>query len=257
MQTKAIIEHIQNWLIHYTKSSKHKGFVIGISGGIDSAVTSAIAARTGLPLLCVEMPIFQNKEQVNRGKQHIEWLEKNFSNITSIECDLTNIYEDFRKSFPVKEKNTDLALANTRSRLRMTTLYYYAQNYNYLVVGTGNKVEDFGIGFFTKYGDGGVDISPIADLMKSEVFKIGEELNIIKTILDAEPTDGLWENDKTDEDQIGASYDELEWAMKFKGDTKSLNTREKQVIGIYNKFNLANRHKMFPIPVCDIPKSLK
>jgi len=257
MQTKKIINHITSWLEDYNKSSETQGFVIGVSGGIDSAVTSTLAAITKLPVLCIEMPILQNHEQVNRGEKHINWLKKKYNNVKSIECDLTNIFENFKKSFPVKEKNNELALTNTRSRLRMTTLYYYAQNYNYLVVGTGNKVEDFGIGFFTKYGDGGVDISPIADLMKSEVYKIAKELNIIKPILDAAPTDGLWENDKTDEDQIGASYDELEWAMKFKGDTKHLNIREKQVLGIYNKFNLTNKHKMLPIPVCDIPKSLK
>ena len=257
MQTKKIINYITRWLHDYNKSSQTQGFVVGISGGIDSAVTSTLAAKTKLPVLCIEMPILQNHEQASRGKKHINWLKEKYCNIKAIECNLTDIFENFKKSFPINEKNNDLALANTRSRLRMTTLYYYAQNYNYLVVGTGNKVEDFGIGFFTKYGDGGVDISPIADLMKSEVFKIGKELNIIKTILEAEPTDGLWDNNKTDEDQIGASYDELEWAMKFKGDTKSLNTREKQVIRIYNKFNLTNRHKMLPIPVCDIPKSLK
>ena len=257
MQTKKIINHITQWLEHYNKSSQTQGFVVGISGGIDSAVTSTLAANTKLPVLCIEIPILQNHEQVNRGKKHIDWLKEKYNNVKSMECDLTDIFENFKKSFPVKEKNNDLALANTRSRLRMTTLYYYAQNYNYLVVGTGNKVEDFGIGFYTKYGDGGVDISPIADLMKSEVFKVGKELKIIKTILNAAPTDGLWENNQTDEDQIGASYDELEWAMKFNGDKKSLNAREKQVIGIYNKFNLTNRHKMIPIPVCNIQKSLK
>ena len=257
MQTKKIINHITRWLYDYNKSSQSKGFVVGISGGIDSAVTSTLAANTKLPVLCIEMPILQNYEQVNRGKKHINWLMKNYSNIKAIECDLTDVFENFKKSFPLNERKNELALANTRSRLRMTTLYYYAQNYNYLVVGTGNKVEDFGIGFFTKYGDGGVDISPIADLLKSEVFKIGKELNIIKSILDAAPTDGLWENNKTDEDQIGASYDELEWAMKFNGNMKNLNIREKKVIEIYNKFHSANRHKMLPIPVCNIPKFLK
>ena len=256
MNTKEVIEHIKKWLSSYHSQSSTKGFVIGISGGIDSALTSTLVAETNIPLLCIEMPINQNKNQVSRGKNHILWLKENYNNVKSIECDLTGIFEQFKSISAEKNKNQLLALANTRSRLRMTTLYYYAQLNNALVVGTGNKVEDFGIGFYTKYGDGGVDLSPIADLMKSEVFQLAKALKINKEILVAPPTDGLWDNDQTDEDQIGATYDELEWAMKNK-ETKNLSKRQQEVIEIYNKFHAANKHKMMAIPVCNIPDNLK
>jgi len=257
MQTIAIIDHIKNWLHGYAKSTNLKGFVIGISGGIDSAVSSTLAAKTGLPLLCVEMPIYQNKTQVARGLKHIAWLKENFKNVSSVELELTPIFDGFIAQLPKTEKHNELALVNTRARLRMTTLYYFAQANNALVVGTGNKVEDFGIGFFTKYGDGGVDISPIADLLKTEVYVLGEELGIYQDILAAAPTDGLWRDDKTDEDQIGATYPELEWVMAFSGNEKNLNTREKEVLTIYTKLNKANQHKMQAIPVCKIPKNLR
>ena len=256
MNTKEVIEHIKKWLSSYHSQSSTKGFVIGISGGIDSALTSTLVAETNIPLLCIEMPINQNKNQVSRGKNHILWLKENYNNVKSIECDLTGIFEQFKSISAEKNKNQLLALANTRSRLRMTTLYYYAQLNNALVVGTGNKVEDFGIGFYTKYGDGGVDLSPIADLMKSEVFQLAKALKINKEILVAPPTDGLWDNDQTDEDQIGATYDELEWAMK-NNQTKNLSKRQQEVIEIYNKFHAANKHKMMAIPVCNIPDDLK
>ena len=257
MQTTAIIDHISDWLLNYVKTSKAQGFVIGISGGIDSAVTSTLAAKTGLPLLCVEMPIHQNKTQVERGVKHIAWLKEKFKNVNSVALELTPIFNGFINQLPENEQQNKLALVNTRARLRMTTLYYFAQTNNSLVVGTGNKVEDFGIGFFTKYGDGGVDISPIADLMKTEVFTLGKELGINNEILTAEPTDGLWEDDKTDEDQIGASYPELEWAMTFNGKEDSLTEREKQVLKIYLNLNRTNQHKMRAIPICDIPENLK
>ena len=256
MNTKEVIEYIKNWLSSYHSQSSTKGFVIGISGGIDSALTSTLVAETNIPLLCIEMPINQNKNQVSRGKNHILWLKENYNNVKSIECDLTGIFEQFKSISAEKNKNQLLALANTRSRLRMTTLYYYAQLNNALVVGTGNKVEDFGIGFYTKYGDGGVDLSPIADLMKSEVFQLAKALKINKEILVAPPTDGLWDNNQTDEDQIGATYDELEWAMK-NNQTKHLSKRQQEVIKIYNKFHKVNKHKMTPIPVCKIPKIFK
>jgi len=256
MNTKEVIEHIKKWLCSYHSQSSTKGFVIGISGGIDSALTSTLVAETNIPLLCIEMPINQNKNQVSRGKNHILWLKENYNNVKSIECDLTGVFEQFKSISAEKNKNQLLALANTRSRLRMTTLYYYAQLNNALVVGTGNKVEDFGIGFYTKYGDGGVDLSPIADLMKSEVFQLAKALKINKEILVAAPTDGLWDNDQTDEDQIGATYDELEWAMK-NNQTKNLSKRQQEVIEIYNKFHAANKHKMMAIPVCNIPDNLK
>ena len=256
MNTKEVIKHIKKWLCSYHSQSSTKGFVIGISGGIDSALTSTLVAETNIPLLCIEMPINQNKNQVSRGKNHILWLKENYNNVKSIECDLTGIFEQFKSISAEKNKNQLLALANTRSRLRMTTLYYYAQLNNSLVVGTGNKVEDFGIGFYTKYGDGGVDLSPIADLMKSEVFQLAKALKINIEILVAPPTDGLWDNDQTDEDQIGATYDELEWAMK-NNQTNNLSKRQQEVVEIYNKFHAANKHKMMAIPVCNIPDNLK
>ena len=256
MKTKEIIKHIKKWIVKYHNESSTNGFVIGISGGIDSALTSTLIAETGIPLLCIEMPINQNNNQVDRGKNHISWLKANYKNINSLECDLTEIFEKFKSLKTEENKNKLLALANTRSRIRMTTLYYFAQLNNALVAGTGNKVEDFGIGFYTKYGDGGVDLSPIADLMKSEVFELAKSLNINKEILDAPPTDGLWDNDKTDEDQIGATYNELEWAMTNKNN-KNLSKREKEVINIYNQFHQSNKHKMTPIPVCKIPKIFK
>ena len=257
MQTTAIINYISDWLLNYTKTSRAQGFVIGISGGVDSAVTSTLAAKTGLPLLCVEMPIHQNKIQVDRGLKHITWLKENFDNVSTVELELTPIFDGFIAQLPKEENQHELALVNTRARLRMTTLYYFAQANNSLVLGTGNKVEDFGIGFFTKYGDGGVDISPIADLLKTEVYVLGKELGIDTDILSAPPTDGLWGDDKTDEDQIGASYPELEWAMAFDGDKNSLIAREKEVFEIYTKLNRANQHKMHAIPVCSIPEILK
>ena len=253
MQTSLVAEHIKNWILNYSKISKTKGFIIGISGGIDSAVTSTLAATTGLKIVCLEMPIHQNKNQVNRAKKHIKWLKENFVNVSSIQFELTQVFEKFKSK--LNNKSNELALANTRARLRMTTLYYFAQHYNLLVLGTGNKVEDFGIGFFTKYGDGGVDLSPIADLLKSEIQEIAKYLKINSDIINTPPTDGLWENNRTDEEQIGASYLELEWAMNFKGNLKSLSKRKKQVLEIYKAFNKKNQHKMNPIPVCFIPKN--
>lgn len=256
MKTTSVISHISNWLKSYTNSCNSHGFVIGISGGIDSAVTSTLAARTGLTLICLEMPIHQEKKQVDRAQKHIKWLKEKFSNVISEKIELSSVFDEFIKKIPTKD-NHELALANTRARLRMTALYYFAQANNSLVLGTGNKVEDFGIGFFTKYGDGGVDISPIADLLKSEVYCLAKELDIHDDIINAPPTDGLWGDNKTDEDQIGANYPELEWAMQFDGDEHLLSDREKEVLSIYKKLNYANQHKMTSIPVCIIPEDLK
>ena len=256
MRTKEVIKYIKEWILQYNKESKTKGFVIGISGGIDSALTSTLIAETRLPLLCIEMPIHQNKKEILRGKKHIAWLKEKYNNVSSIEFNLTSVFDNFKNQTNDNNDNS-LALANTRSRLRMTSLYYFAQINNYLVAGTGNKVEDFGIGFFTKYGDGGVDLSPIADLLKTEVFILSKELNIINDILIAPPTDGLWDNEKTDEDQIGATYKELEWAMNLDNLNKNLSEREQKVLTIYKKLNKANKHKILPIPVCLIPENLK
>ena len=256
MRTKEVIKYIKEWILQYNKESKTKGFVIGISGGIDSALTSTLIAETRLPLMCIEMPIHQNKKEILRGKKHIAWLKEKYNNVSSIEFNLTSVFDNFKNQTNHNNDNS-LALANTRSRLRMTSLYYFAQINNYLVAGTGNKVEDFGIGFFTKYGDGGVDLSPIADLLKTEVFLLSKELNIINDILIAPPTDGLWEEEKTDEDQIGATYEELEWAMNLDDLNKNLSKREQEVLTIYRKLNKANKHKTLPIPICLIPEDLK
>ena len=247
--------HIVNWLKNYALNAKVNGFVVGVSGGIDSAVTSTLCAQTGLKVLCVEMPIHQALKQVNRGKEHIAQLKERFGNVDSVEADLSSVFEDFKKQVPTSaaESQLHLALANSRARLRMTTLYYFAGIHGLLVAGTGNKVEDFGVGFYTKYGDGGVDLSPIADLMKSDVFALARYLKVPETILNAPPTDGLFGDDRTDEDQLGATYDELEWAMLEDEKGKRADDfagREKEVFALYKRLNTINQHKMNPIPVC-------
>ena len=259
MNSALVANHIVNWLRDYAINAGVNGFVLGVSGGIDSAITSALCARTGLDLICLELPIHQNPAQVSRARNHIEFLEKLYPNVSSVTVELTDAYDTLAKTLPTHsdEAVLSLALANTRARLRMTTLYYYAGIHNLLVAGTGNKVEDFGVGFFTKYGNGGVDLSPIADLTKTEVYALGAYLEIIPEILTAAPTDGLFGDDRTDEDQIGASYPELEWAMDFTGDESTLTSRQKEVLAIYRKRNKQNKHKMVAIPVCIIPKELK
>lgn len=259
LQIEKVNDHIVHWLKTYAENAKVNGFVIGISGGVDSAVTSTLCAQTGLQVLCVEMPIHQAQSHVTLGREHIQQLKNRFPNISSIEADLSSVFDTFKTVVPEIEDTAklNLALANTRARLRMTTLYYFAGIHGLLVAGTGNKVEDFGVGFYTKYGDGGVDLSPIADLMKSEVFLLGSYLKVPESILTASPTDGLFGDDRTDEDQLGATYNELEWAMTQDeaGQTAaSFSGRERVVFEIYKRLNNANRHKMDAIPVCFVPK---
>jgi NAD+ synthase len=261
MDTKKVAEYIINWLKEYATSAKVNGFVLGVSGGIDSALTSTLCAKTGLPTLCIEMPIHQAESQVSRAEEHIKQLKNRFSNVSEARVNLTSTFEDFQNVLPEAEISTklDVSLANTRARLRMTTLYYFAGLHGLLVAGTGNKVEDFGVGFYTKYGDGGVDLSPIADLMKSEVYDLAAYLGVPSSIQEAQPTDGLFGDSRTDEDQIGASYDELEWAMKMQDENKTVNDfsdRKKEVFKIYNRLNSINQHKMMPIPICKIPKEI-
>jgi NAD+ synthase len=252
---KKVSEHIVSWIDNYINKSGVKGIVVGVSGGVDSALTSTLSAETGQNVLCLEMPIYQNKEQVSRSKKHIDWLKSKYTNVTSIQIELNKTFESFLSSIPNNSSDKhELSLANTRSRLRMVTLYYFSALNDYIVAGTGNRVEDFGIGFYTKYGDGGVDISPIADLLKSEVFSLAKFHKIIDEIIEAEPNDGLWNDNRSDEDQIGASYEEIETAMINFNKNENLSQREKKVLEIYKSFNTANKHKMDPIPVCKIPK---
>ena len=262
MNTEKVATHIISWLKDYAEKAKVKGFVIGVSGGIDSALTSTLCAKTGFPTLCVEMPIHQAQSHVTRAEEHIKQLKERFNNVSEVRVNLTATYEGLKKVVPQRTSTPkeELSLANTRARLRMTTLYYFAGLHSYVVAGTGNKVEDFGVGFYTKYGDGGVDLSPIADLMKSEVYELAAYLKVPYAIQKAQPTDGLFGDDRTDEDQIGASYDELEWAMKMQDAGKTENKfsgRNQEVFAIYEKMHLSNQHKMLPIPVCEIPKELK
>ena len=262
MQVEKVTKYIISWLKEYATNARVKGFVIGVSGGIDSAVTSTLCAKTGFPTLCLEMPIHQEKGQVSRAKRHILSLQKQYKNVSMNHINLTPVFDSLVDAMPMVDDENDrfMSLANTRARLRMTSLYYFAGLNNFLVAGTGNKVEDFGVGFYTKYGDGGVDVSPIADLMKSEVYAVANYLKINEEIQTAAPTDGLWGDDRTDEDQLGASYDELEWAMiKQKEGVHSdvFSGRKKEVYEIYLKLNKANKHKMDPIPVCLIPEKLK
>ncbi len=261
MKTEKVVDYIVNWLKDYAVKAGVNGFVIGISGGIDSAVTSTLCAKTDLKVLCIEMPIHQAQSHVNRAQEHIKYLTHNFPNVAALRTNLTPVFDTFKAEViqEGQQETIDMAFANTRARLRMTTLYYYAGLYKLLVAGTGNKVEDFGVGFFTKYGDGGVDLSPIADLMKSEVYKLANVLNVPQSIIEAVPSDGLFGDARSDEDQIGASYPELEWAMTMdeKGKVASdFSGRQAAVFQTYKRFNTANNHKMIPIPICKIPNNL-
>jgi len=245
---------ISNWIAKYASQNNLNSLIVGISGGIDSAVTSTLCAMTGLETKLLIMPIHQNIDETNRGLNHCDSLKNKFANTEIIKIDLTNIYDEFIRTIP-KQFHNRLSLANSRARIRMTTLYMIAGSSNGLVVGTGNKIEDFGVGFFTKYGDGGVDISPIADLTKTEVYKLANILKINKEIIDAAPTDGLWDDGRTDEDQLGASYEELEWAMKWYNKhyphllESSLNEKQKSVLETFLKHRRLNIHKMKEIPV--------
>lgn len=257
MQTQKVIDHIVNWLKDYSHRSKTGGFVIGISGGIDSAVTSALCALTGKRVIVLNMPIRQFKNEFDRSNEQIAWLKNKFTTIESDTVELTNVLEAFEKTLPENVQDF-LTMANTRARIRMSTLYAFATHHRLLVAGTGNKVEDFGVGFFTKYGDGGVDLSPIADLYKSQVFEVGRVLGLPGSIQSAKPTDGLFADGRTDEDQIGATYPELEWAMEYIANKEKyeLNHRQKEVMEIYTCRNALNLHKINPIPVCLIPEDL-
>ena len=245
MEVSKKIDFIKDWILNYVNSmpTKAESLVIGISGGIDSSVSSTLSAMTGLKTIVISMPIKQKTTQHDLSLKHQEWLKKNFKNVSGFTIELDDLFSTFEKT--LSHFNNEHGMANSRARLRMSTLYQVAAANNGIVVGTGNKVEDFGVGFYTKYGDGGVDISPIADCNKTEVWELGKKLNILKEIIEAPPTDGLWDDGRTDEGQLGLSYSELEEAM---GNENSIN-RDK-----YIKIRNANLHKMNPIPVCKIPK---
>ncbi len=243
---------ITSWIRSYAVRSRLTTLVVGVSGGIDSAVVSTLCARTGLPTLALSMPIRQSQATHDLSLAHGTWLANNYENVQHRVVDLTPTFNTFASSFPGAGQ---LALANSRSRLRMMCLYQVAQDNTGIVVGTGNKVEDFGVGFFTKYGDGGVDISPIADCLKTEVWDMGREMNILPDIIAAAPTDGLWDDARTDEDQLGMTYPELENAMRLdqcqqQGDTAIMSPLERRQLRRYQKIRASNLHKMQPIPVC-------
>ncbi|MDA9658437.1 NAD(+) synthase [Candidatus Pelagibacter sp.] len=237
-------QFISNWIKDYVERmpSKAQSLIIGISGGIDSSVSSTLSAMTGIKTIVLTMPIKQKSSQHDLSLKHQEWLIKNFDNVEAHTLNLDKLFETFENT--LASFDSELGMANSRARIRMTTLYQVAAANKGIVVGTGNKVEDFGVGFYTKYGDGGVDISPIADCNKSEVWEIGKSINILQEIIDAAPTDGLWDDGRTDEGQLGLKYEELEEAMN---NVNSIN-REK-----YEKIRKMNLHKMEPIPVCKIP----
>lgn len=257
MKTNEVANHITAWLNDYCNQAGLSGFIVGISGGVDSALTSTLCAMTGKKTILLSMPIRQKKTEHSRAMNHIAFLRTRFPNVESFDIDLTSTFTDFELKMPFNVKDQHLAMANSRARIRMTCLYAIGQAHGCLVAGTGNKIEDFGIGFFTKYGDGGVDLNPIGDLTKSEVWEVAKEIGVLDEITSAKPTDGLWEDDRSDEDQIGASYPELEWAMSFEGDMVTLTPRQKEVLSIYKNLHGINAHKISPIPVCLIPIDLK
>jgi NAD+ synthase len=243
------IEYISGWIKDYVNNMNNpaKTLVIGVSGGIDSALTSTLASLTGINTIIVTMPIKTNAHQTDLGTVHSDWLTDKYNNAIHYQINLTDTYRSFHSTLREKNQQSDLGFANSKARLRMMALYQVAASNSGIVVGTGNKVEDFGVGFYTKYGDGGVDISPIADLMKSEVKELSTTLGIDSRIINAEPTDGLWDDGRTDENQIGMSYEELEEAMT---NIQSIN-RDK-----YEKLRQNNTHKMEPIPVCKLPRDI-
>jgi NAD+ synthase len=261
---KQRIKHIVRWIKNYASKNKIDTLVVGVSGGIDSAVVSALCAHTGLYTIAVSMPIYQSEHTHDLSVRHGQWLKENFELVDHYVIDLTPTFEEFRTATRVF--GDELAWANSRARLRMTTLYQLAQANSGIVVGTGNKVEDFGVGFFTKYGDGGVDISPIGDCLKTQVWEMGRELGVLQEIIDAAPTDGLWDDGRTDEDQIGMTYPDLELMMTLDflksakavdsdmpGSAK-LSTEQRRKLRRYQELRARNMHKMQPIPVCKMPR---
>ena len=245
MNSDEKINYISNWINEYASSLKFQpaSLIIGVSGGIDSAVTSTLCAKTDFKTIAVSMPIKQNPSQHDLSLKHLDWLNTNFNNIEIMTIELDKVFDTFENT--MKDFNSSLAFANSRSRLRMVTLYQIAQAKKGIVVGTGNKVEDFGVGFYTKYGDGGVDISPIADCTKTNVWNMGKSLGIINEIIEALPTDGLWDDSRNDESQLGLKYGQIEEAME---------NSNSEYFKKYSDIRDSNLHKIKPIPVCTLPK---
>ena len=256
MTSKQKIKHISKWIRDYARKAGVDTLVVGISGGIDSSVVSALCAQTGLKTIVVQLPIRQNKKLDNLSSAQASWvLEHHPNNVTHMSMDLTTVFTAFEKKL-TPFGDSELAFANSRARLRMMTLYQIAQSHGGIVVGTGNRVEDFGVGFFTKYGDGGVDISPIGDCMKTEVWAMGQELGLLQDIINSPPTDGLWADGRNDEDQLGMTYPELEQAMlqdTYEEIGQYATAAEAKLVKQYRKIRARNLHKMTPIPVCTIP----
>lgn len=248
-------DRIVKWISDYCITHPSiKSLVVGISGGIDSSVVSTLCALTGMPTYVVGMPINQLENQESLSDAHGKWLTKNFNNVKFIKTDMSHVYDSFLETISLNIGEqfaiNKLAQANTRSRFRMVTLYQIAGSVGGIVVGTGNKVEDYGVGFYTKYGDGGIDIAPIADLYKTEVWRLGEHLGVDERIISAPPTDGLWDDGRTDQDQIGVSYEMLEWVMEkgLQEDPMFLDEQKVHAINVYEKFHTQNKHKMVEIP---------
>ncbi len=260
-KTFDLAEHCSGWMAKYCSEQKRKGFVIGVSGGVDSAVASTLAAMTGRPTLCITLPIHQAADELERARAHMAWLRRKFRNVEvqemSLDAHFIGLARIFRTAAP--RGKVPLALVNTKSRLRLAALYYCATVLDRLVVGTGNKVEYSGVGFFAKYGDGGMDLSPLQNVSKSEVWALGRKLGIDRRILEAPPTDGLWPDGRTDEEQIGASYPELEWAMDLRENQmdpgrQRLSARQRKVLRIYDKRHMDTRHKVEQSPACPVPQ---
>lgn len=254
LNPKQRIKKISKWIKSYASKNKISTLVVGVSGGIDSAVVSTLCAETGLPTVVLSMPIHQSKHTHALSQRHCDWLVERYHNVVGYTIDLTPTFRQFEKA--MQFHTSELAFANSRARLRMTCLYQVAQSVGGIVVGTGNRVEDFGVGFFTKYGDGGVDISPIGDCMKTDVWAMGRELGVLQDIIDAAPTDGLWADGRTDESQLGMTYPELEQAMQLDSlhddeiEIKSLNSKQRAQLKRYQAIRARNMHKMQPVPVC-------
>ncbi len=265
MNASAVIQHLSTWMKDYVTTEERDGFVVGVSGGVDSAVASTLACLTGMPVLCLFLPIHQHQAECERAQAHLSWLTRKYGNAECLSVDLTALHDalmaTLRGPHPGGADEV-LAEINTKSRSRLAALYYYAAARKFLVLGTGNRVEQRGVGFFAKFGDGGMDLAPMANLYKTEVYELARALGVEQALIDAAPTDGLWPDGRTDMDQLGATYPELEWAMDLRDgavvtDDLELSERQKEVLRIYDERHADNEHKRRPAPEAPIPWSLR